>query len=93
MKALMTYSNLREKGEFTKLAAEIVRGRKHGPYNSTHEALGVILEEFEEFKVEVFRNDTPAAVAEARQVAATALRFCIEFGGQNDGQTTDRPVA
>lgn len=63
----------------TLLLDELAVGVEHGEYNSVHEALGVILEEFEEFKAEIFKNDTARAVEEARQVAATALRFCLEF--------------
>ncbi len=63
------------------LEKEVLRGVElHGHYQSTHEALGVILEEWDEFKVEIKKNDNERAVVEARQVAATALRFCIEFG-------------
>lgn len=59
---------------------ELHRGRDgHGPYASSHEALGVILEEFEEFKDAVKANDPEAALKEATHLAATALRFYIEF--------------
>lgn len=72
---------IRQDTEVKAVFLEMRQGRrKFGPYASTHEALAVILEEFEEFKTEVFRNNNKRAVEEARQVAATTLRFCIEFG-------------
>ena len=59
---------------------ELHRGRdRHGPYASSHEALGVILEEFEGFKDAVKKNDDAGALEEAKQLSAVALCFYMEF--------------
>lgn len=52
------------------------------PFNSAHEGLAVIQEEFEELKTEVFkkskyRNDSEME-REALQIAAMAARFIID---------------
>jgi hypothetical protein len=48
------------------------------PYASAHEALGVITEEFEEFRAEVFRSEADRDYAAMRkelvQLACTAIR-------------------
>ncbi len=56
---------------------------KHAPLNSGHEAVGVIDEEFTEFKDAVFfgvdRRGKPANPAtEAIQIAAMALAYVVE---------------
>lgn len=59
----------------------------HGPIVSTHEGLGVLLEEFEEFKDEVKKRefDQHKARKELIQVAAVAIRIicdcCPKAGG------------
>ena len=62
--------------------------REHGPFNSLHEGMAVLWEEFEELKVEVFRGNTeprnPRAIrAEAIQVAAVALKIARMVDGTN----------
>ena len=49
--------------------------KKKGPgaMISSHECLGVLDEEFDEFKVEVQKNDTDAQITEAVDVALTAI--------------------
>jgi len=64
---------------FPKLvSAELVRARRKfpRPHNSRHEALGVLLEEFEEFKAEVMRQDPKPEdmLAELVQMAAMCQR-------------------
>jgi hypothetical protein len=49
--------------------------KQYGPFLSTHEALGVLLEEFEELRVAIRSNLLPAMEREAIQVAAVALRL------------------
>jgi hypothetical protein len=50
--------------------------QKHGAFNSTHEALAVIREEYLEFEQEIFHGkDKSAARQEAIQLAAMAVKF------------------
>ena len=61
------------------IAAECERAQAmFCPFNSSHEAYGVIREELDEFWDAVKANDGPGARAEAVQVAAMALRFLVE---------------
>ena len=48
---------------------------KYGDFTSTHEALGVLLEEFEELRDAVHSNGIGAIGREALQVSAVALRL------------------
>ncbi len=52
---------------------------KYKPFNSAHEGLAVLQEEFEELKAEVFKNHSKQNIVamrnEAIQVGAMALRF------------------
>lgn len=52
---------------------------KFGKFNSAHEGLGVIWEEFEELKMEVFKKKGkrcyPRMWREATQLATMAIRF------------------
>ena len=61
---------------------EIINTRKDpnkGPFKSTHEAVGVMLEEWDEFKDEIHANHTQNACEEAIQLAAAAINFVIDF--------------
>lgn len=49
--------------------------RKYGPFASTHEALGVLLEEWDELRAALHANDLGAIYREAVQVSAVALRL------------------
>ena len=53
--------------------------KENGKFQSTHEALGVIREEYKEFENEIFMNNTQAACKEAVQLASSALQFIIDF--------------
>jgi len=57
--------------------------QKHKPFNSAHEGYAVILEELDELKTEVWKNeklrDSGRLRLEARQVAAMAIRFMVEL--------------
>lgn len=58
------------------LLAEMVRAdASYGPFTSTHEALGVLVEEMAELTDAIRQNDADAVQAEALQVAAVALRL------------------
>ena len=56
---------------------------RHGPLASAHEAFAVLLEEVEEFKVEVFKKRSvrdPAAMrSELVQIAAMAVRAAVDL--------------
>lgn len=53
--------------------------QKHGPMHSPHEGLGVIMEEFDELKDEIYadRGKQASARAEAVQLAAMAVRYIL----------------
>jgi NTP pyrophosphatase (non-canonical NTP hydrolase) len=51
---------------------------KYGPIASTHEAMGVALEEWDEFREAIRSNDIPAAQSEALDLAAVLLRFASQ---------------
>ena len=50
---------------------------KHGDFSSTHEALGVILEEFEELKEAIKNGDKENGQEEAIQLAAMCLKLLM----------------
>ena len=68
---------------FTNITDEYQRAISHyPPFASAHEGLAVLWEEFEELKIEVFKNqktrDYKLMQKEATQVAAMAIRFIID---------------
>jgi NTP pyrophosphatase (non-canonical NTP hydrolase) len=54
--------------------AEQTAARWNG-FNSTHEALGVLIEEFDELRAAIHANSMQATAREAMQVSAVALRL------------------
>ena len=86
-----------EKAEIARLVfTEIDKAEdRFGPFRSSHEALGVLLEEFDELKEAIQRNDRMDVQAEAIQVAAVAMRLAdrcmadapsfLERSGMDDG--------
>ena len=60
------------------------------PFNSAHEAYGVLAEEVDELwehvKTNQKRRDLPAMKKEAIQVAAMAIRFAIEVCSEEVGR-------
>lgn len=70
------------------VAAAVIREieqatRRHGPMHSPHEGHSVIREELDELWDHI-RADTarsPAAMREAVQIAAMAIRYVVDLGG------------
>lgn len=60
-----------------------VASQKFPPFNSIHEGYAIILEELDELEEEVFKQhnkrDREKLRAEAKQVAAMALRFMVDL--------------
>jgi hypothetical protein len=54
---------------------------KFGPFNSAHEGYAVIAEELDELWGDVKANRLDAALREAVQVAAMAVRFIVDLSG------------
>ena len=50
---------------------------KYGPPTSTHEALGVLMEEFNELRAAIHQNKSASVAEEAIQVAAVAYRLAL----------------
>lgn len=48
---------------------------KFGPFASSHEAMGVALEEWDELRAAIHANDIPKAQREAIDLAAVLVRF------------------
>ena len=63
----VTRETLRQRAE----RAEI----KFGPFASSHEAMGVALEEWDEFRERIHKNDINGAQSEALDLAAVLIRF------------------
>ena len=59
---------------------------RYGKYSSPHEVLGVIDEEYEEFKSEIHKNDFKRARQEALDIAAVCLRFYEETTAREDSK-------
>ena len=67
------------------IEAEISRAEDmHGKFNSTHEALGVLLEEFDELKEAIHANDRTRIWRESIQVASVAYRLAWECRNGSD---------
>ena len=72
------------------IIAEAEKARdKYGDFTSTHEALGVLVEEFDELRAAIHSNKLASIAHEACQVSAVALRLhdlCERaMGGTADG--------
>jgi hypothetical protein len=67
---------------------------KFPPFNSPHEGIAVIWEEFEELKAHVWENTgrSVAAMTEAIQLAAMALRYVYDLA-ETVGPPFDPPAA
>jgi hypothetical protein len=61
-------------------------GKIFAPFNSAHEGYAVLAEEVDELwqhvKVKQGKRDVEAMIAEAKQVAAMALRFMVDLQGE-----------
>lgn len=72
----MKVSTLRHVAHEAEEAAAI-----YGPFKSTHEALGVLTEEFHELIAAIRSNDLAAVSREAIQVSAVAARLSDQCAG------------
>lgn len=67
----------------------------HPPYSSPHEGYAVLLEEVEELKAEVFKQQAKRSrqdmYVEACQVAAVAIRFMTDCCGETPAQPAKAP--
>lgn len=62
----------------SEIQAEAKRAaEQYGNPASSHESLGVLLEEFDELKQAIHDNDQEAVIHEAIQVAAVAYRLAL----------------
>lgn len=52
---------------------------RYGSFKSSHEGLGVLLEEFDELKRAIHSNDLDAVRREAIQVSAVAWRLALSL--------------
>lgn len=63
---------------------------KYPPFNSAHEGYSVLAEEvdelWEEVKVKQGNRDVDKLYAEAKQVAAMAVRFMVDIANEKGGQ-------
>lgn len=57
---------------------------RYGPFTSAHEALGVLLEEFQELTEAICDHSADAVRREAIQVAAVALRLAGQCGSGDE---------
>jgi len=59
---------------------ELTRAQeKFNSFHNPHEGLGVVLEEFEEFKDEIKANNILNACQEAAELAAMGIRFILDL--------------
>ena len=71
----------REERALTRVGSELLRAQsRFAPFQSAHEGLAVILEEYREFEHEVFHGSGDAAYDEAVQLAAMAVRYMLDIG-------------
>jgi hypothetical protein len=61
---------------------------RFGPFNSSHEGLGVLIEEIRELEDAIRANSMEAIAKEAMQVSAVALRFYAQCRKASDGFRT-----
>ena len=69
------------------IATEIRKAdERYGPFHSTHEGLGVLVEEFEELKDAIRSNGLEAVAKEAIDVAAVATRIAVSLDDKHTRQ-------
>lgn len=64
--------------------------RRYGPIVSTHEGLGVALEEWDELRDAVRENDHPAIERECLDLAAVLIRMAEELSVNTNTQHRSR---
>jgi NTP pyrophosphatase (non-canonical NTP hydrolase) len=81
---------VKREGLLALLDAEAQRAdARYGVFRSTHEGLGVLVEEFDELRAAIRSNDLDAVQYEALQVAAVALRLVEACANE---ETADRSL-
>ena len=89
-KMSVSYTIIKADPTIIKILNELERAtKKFGPFNSMHEGSAVIREEFEEMWDEVKGNNVEAAIEEAIQVAAMAIRFVLDLHPENNSNPFD----
>lgn len=63
----LTRETLRQRAEKAEM--------RFGPFASSHEVMGVALEEWDEFRERIHKNDIAGAKSEALDLAAVLIRF------------------
>jgi NTP pyrophosphatase (non-canonical NTP hydrolase) len=58
----------------------------YGPFTSTHEALGVLIEEVDELRAAIHQDNVVAIRDEALQVAAVAFRLALACQLAHEGE-------
>lgn len=60
--------------------------KRYGDFASTHEALGVACEEWDELRAAIHANDLEAVRHECFDLAAVLLRLAVNLNNQNTRQ-------
>lgn len=65
---------------------------RYGPFTSSHEAMGVASEEWDEFRDAVRANDLAASADEALDLAAVLIRYAVQVRSAADSPFVDRSM-
>ena len=65
---------------------------RYGPFSSTHEALGVACEEWDELRAAIHANDMLAIRSECLNLAAVLIRLADQLEAPNNTALVQRSV-